>query len=171
MHVHVTRLRTALLGTIQVAGTFQGIIRVQLDDDRERLREELLASYPDASFKRPSSMTVEAGRVIRAYLQGGPSPVGVPIVLPEVGFHTRVWKQLQRIPHGHVRTYGGIARAVRNPRAARAVGQACGRNPLSLLVPCHRVLAADRRLGGFTGGLATKRKLLDLEGIAYREPA
>jgi len=168
MHVHVTRLRTALLGTIQVAGTFQGIIRIQLDDDRDRLREELLEQYPEASFKRASPMTVEAGRVIRAYLQGGASPSGVPTVLPEVGFRTRVWKQLQRIPHGHVRTYGGVARAVRKPRAARAVGQACGRNPLPLLVPCHRVLAADRRLGGFTGGVEIKRKLLDLEGIAYR---
>ncbi len=135
MHVHVTRLRTALLGTIQLAGTFQGLIKLQLDDDGDRLRSELRALYPDAAFKRPSAMTVEAGRVVRAYLQGGESPVDVPIVLPEVGFQTRVWRQLQRIPWGQVRTYGGVARAVRKPRAARAVGQACGRNPLPLVVP------------------------------------
>lgn len=169
MHIHITRLRTSLLGTIQIAGTFQGIVRVQLDDDPDTLREDLLDQFPDASFKRPSTMTVEAGRVIRAYLQGGESPNGVPLVLPEVGFRTRVWKQLQRIPKGHVRTYGGVARAVRKPRAARAVGQACGRNPVPLLVPCHRVLGADRRLGGFLGGADMKRKLLDLEDIDYRD--
>lgn len=135
MHVHVSRLRTALLGTIQVAGTFQGLVKIQLDDDGDRLREELLELYPDAAFKRPSSMTVEAGRVVRAYLQGGESPADVPIVLPEVGFRTRVWRQLQRIPWGRARTYGGVARAVRHPRAARAVGQACGHNPLPLVVP------------------------------------
>jgi len=168
MHIHVSRLRTSLLGTIQVAGTFQGLVKIQLDDDGDRLREELLATYPDAAFKRPAAMTIEAGRVIRSYLQGGPSPSDVPIVMPEVGFRTRVWCQLQRIPWGHVRTYGGVARAVRKPRAARAVGQACGQNPLPLVVPCHRVLAANRRLGGFSGGLHLKRALLDLEGIAYR---
>lgn len=135
MHVHVTRLRTSLLGTIQLAGTFQGLIKLQLDDDGDRLRSELRAHYPDAAFKRPSAMTVEAGRVVRAYLQGGESPADVPIVLPEVGFRTRVWRQLQRIPWGQVRTYGGVARAVRKPRAARAVGQACGHNPLPLVVP------------------------------------
>ena len=135
MHIHVSRLRTSLLGTIQVAGTFQGLVKIQLDDDGDRLREELQAYYPDAAFKRPSSMTVEAGRVIRSYLQGGPSPADVPIVMPEVGFRTRVWRQLQRIPWGHARTYGGVARAVRKPRAARAVGQACGHNPLPLVVP------------------------------------
>ncbi len=135
MHIHVSRLRTALLGTIQVAGTFQGVVKIQLDDDGDRLREELLEQYPDAAFKRPSSMTVEAGRVLRAYLRGGENPSDVPIVLPDVGFRTRVWRQLQRIPWGQVRTYGGVARAVRKPRAARAVGQACGCNPLPLVVP------------------------------------
>jgi AraC family transcriptional regulator of adaptative response/methylated-DNA-[protein]-cysteine methyltransferase len=168
VHVNISRLRTSLLGTIQVAGTFQGLVRVQLDDDGDRLREELRRTWPGVSFKRGSAMTVDAGRVLRAYLQGGADPGGLPIVLPEVGFRTRVWRALQRIPHGQVRTYGGIARGVRKPRAARAVGQACGANPLPLIVPCHRVVAADRYLGGYTGGVEIKRLLLDLEGIEYR---
>ncbi len=135
MNVHITRLRTALLGTIQIAGTHGGIVRVQLDDDGDRLRGDLLRQYPDASFKRPSTMTVEAGRVIRGYLGGGSDPSGVPIVLPDAGFSTRVWRFLQRIPFGQVRTYGAVARGVRSPRAVRAVGQACGRNPVPLVVP------------------------------------
>ncbi|MDF1702001.1 MAG: methylated-DNA--[protein]-cysteine S-methyltransferase [Planctomycetota bacterium] len=168
MHVHLSRIRAGRLGTIQVAATFQGVVRVQLDDDGDAMRAELLAQYPEAAFKRPSPVTTDAVRVIRDYLDGGPSPTEVPIVLPEVGFATRVWRQLQRIPHGTARTYGGVARSVRKPRAARAVGQACGRNPVPLLVPCHRVLAADCRLGGYSGGLDVKRALLELEGIEYR---
>jgi O-6-methylguanine DNA methyltransferase len=168
MHVNISRLRTALLGTIQIAGTFQGIVRIQLDDDDERLRESVLELYPEASFKRASPLTVEAGRVIRAYLAGGADPGAIPIVLPDVGFATRVWRCMQRIPYGEVRSYGGVARAIRRPRAARAVGQACGRNPLPLVVPCHRVVAADRRLGGFSSDLDLKRRLLDLEGSPYK---
>jgi O-6-methylguanine DNA methyltransferase len=169
MHVHILRLRATPIGTIQVAATSSGIVRIQLDDDGDAMRVVLKAQYPDAAFKRPSGMLVEAGRVLRAYLGGGADPNALPVVLPELGFATRVWRQLQRIPFGQVRTYGGVARSVRRPRAARAVGQACGRNPLPLLVPCHRVLAADRRLGGYSGGLGIKRALLDLEGVDYRK--
>ena len=168
MHVHISRLRTSILGTVQIAATFQGIVRIQLDDDGEAMRATLLKQFPGAAFKRPSALTVEAGRVVRGYLQGGAPPADVPIVLPELGFTTRVWRQLQRIPRGQVRSYGAVARSVRRPGAARAVGQACGRNPVPLIVPCHRVLAADRRLGGFSAGLAAKRALLDLEGITYK---
>ncbi|MDA1195476.1 MAG: methylated-DNA--[protein]-cysteine S-methyltransferase [Planctomycetota bacterium] len=168
MHVHVSRLRAGALGAIQVAATFQGVVRVQLDDDGDQMRADLLQQYPDAVFKRASTMSTDAARVLRDYLGGGPSPTEVPTVLPEVGFSTRVWRELARIPYGKTRTYGAIARLVRKPRAARAVGQACGRNPVPLLVPCHRVLAADRKLGGFSGGLDTKRLLLELEGIPYR---
>ncbi len=169
MHIHLTRLKTSLLGTIQIAGTSSGIVRIQLDDDGDRMRADLKLQYPEAAFKRASARLVEAGHVVRAYLAGGADPAHVPVVLPDVGFATRVWRQLRRIPYGQVRTYGGIARVLRKSRAARAVGQACGRNPLPLLVPCHRVVAADRRLGGFSGGLDVKRKLLDMEGVTYRE--
>ncbi len=168
MHIHISRMRAGPLGTIQVAATFQGVVRVQLDDDGDGMRAELLDQFPEAAFKRPSPITTDAVRVIRDYLDGGPAPLEVPTVLPEVGFATRVWKQLLRIPYGHARTYGAVARSVRKPRAARAVGQACGRNPVPLLVPCHRVLAADCRLGGYTGGTDLKRTLLELEGIAYK---
>ena len=169
MHVNISRLRTGLLGTIQVASTFQGLVRVQLDDDGDRLREELRRDWPGVAFKRGSTFTVEAGHVIRNYLDGGADPNDLPIVMPEVGFQTRVWRHLLRIPYGEVRTYGGVARGVRRPRAARAVGQACGANPLPLVVPCHRVVTADRSLGGYTGGTDIKRKLLDLEGIEVRD--
>lgn len=80
-------------------------------------------------------------------------------------FQRRVWRVLRRIRTGQTRTYAEVARAIGKPQAARAVGGACGANPIPVLVPCHRVLAANRGLGGFSAGLIWKRALLRREGI------
>lgn len=80
-------------------------------------------------------------------------------------FQQRVWAALRKIPLGETRSYGEIALAIRNPRAVRAVGGACGANPIPVLVPCHRVLAAHHRLGGFSSGLKWKRLLLWREEV------
>ena len=82
-------------------------------------------------------------------------------------FRVKVWEVLQSIPYGRVRSYGWVARKVGKPKAARAVGGACGANPVPLLVPCHRVIAGDGSLGGFSGGLSRKKRLLKLEGIYF----
>jgi O-6-methylguanine DNA methyltransferase len=79
-------------------------------------------------------------------------------------FQRRVWRALRRIPPGRTATYGQIAQAIGHPRAVRAVGGACGANPIPVLIPCHRVVAAGGGLGGFSGGLAWKRLLLAREG-------
>jgi methylated-DNA-[protein]-cysteine S-methyltransferase len=79
------------------------------------------------------------------------------------GFELAVWRELARIPYGETHTYGSVAKAVGEPGGAQAVGLACGRNPLAIVVPCHRVIGADGSLVGFGGGLARKRFLLDLE--------
>ncbi len=79
-------------------------------------------------------------------------------------FQRRVWKTLQRVPYGKLRSYQWVAVRVGGRRYARAVGNAVGANPLPIVVPCHRIVAHDSSLGGFSGGLATKRKLLQLEG-------
>jgi O-6-methylguanine DNA methyltransferase len=78
-------------------------------------------------------------------------------------FQRAVWAAMLRVPWGKTTTYGQLAREVKRPASARAVGGACGANPVPVLVPCHRVLAANRKLGGFSGGLDWKRKLLELE--------
>lgn len=80
-------------------------------------------------------------------------------------FQRSVWSALRRIPLGETRSYGGIAQAIGRPKSSRAVGQACGANPIPLLIPCHRVLAAGAGLGGFSGGLHWKRRLLGAEGV------
>jgi O-6-methylguanine DNA methyltransferase len=83
-------------------------------------------------------------------------------------FQKRVWSAMQQIPLGEASSYGKIATALEMPKAARAVGAACGANPIPLLIPCHRVLAANGALGGYSGGLDWKKRLLALEGVQTR---
>ena len=81
-------------------------------------------------------------------------------------FQRRVWSALQKISSGKTRSYSELAATIGKPKAARAVGSACGANPIPVLIPCHRVLAANKKLGGFSGGLNWKRALLEREGIS-----
>ena len=80
-------------------------------------------------------------------------------------FQQQVWQALLKIPYGHTQSYGEIATFINNPKAVRATGGACGANPIPLIIPCHRVLAANRKLGGFSWGLPWKKRLLALENI------
>ena len=82
-------------------------------------------------------------------------------------FQRRVWSAMRRIACGQTRSYGEIARVIGQPKAVRAVGGACGANPIPVLVPCHRVLAANGKIGGFSGGLNWKRRLLEREGVNW----
>ncbi len=91
-----------------------------------------------------------------------------PLDLAGTEFQKSVWNALRKISPGQTKSYGEIARAIGRPKAVRAAGGACGANPVPVLVPCHRVLAANKKLGGFSGGLDWKRKLLAREGICLR---
>jgi O-6-methylguanine DNA methyltransferase len=91
-----------------------------------------------------------------------------PLDLAGTEFQKSVWSALRNISAGKTKSYGEIARAIGKPKAVRAVGGACGANPVPVLVPCHRVLAANQKLGGFSGGLDWKRSLLEREGIKYK---
>jgi O-6-methylguanine DNA methyltransferase len=88
-----------------------------------------------------------------------------PLDLTGTDFQKSVWRALQKISPGQTKSYGEIARAIGRPKAVRAVGGACGANPVPVLIPCHRVLAANGKLGGFSGGLDWKRVLLAREGV------
>ncbi len=116
----------------------------------------------EADLQTWQRMTEQA---LRSALRGE-RPVGLPPFDWEgrTEFQRDVWTALLRIEPGETRTYGEIAAEIRSPKAVRAVGQACGANPIPVLVPCHRVTAAGGRLGGFSGGLDWKRRLLEREG-------
>ncbi len=138
---------------------------VSFSTDGERVTRVLLGERrSDAS--RPTPLDREARRQLADYFAGRRREFDLPVAADLPRFTAEVLGAVSKIPFGATRSYGAVAAAVGSPKAARAVGQAVGSNPLPLLIPCHRVLAAHGRIGGFGGGLAWKRFLLDLEGIA-----
>lgn len=113
-----------------------------------------------------TDVPAEYGDPLRAYFAGeAVDPASLPVELEGTPFQRRVWTALRGIPRGQVRTYGSIAQSIGSPRAMRAVGMANHRNPLPIVVPCHRVVEAGSQLGGYSGGLDRKRLLLTLEGV------
>jgi methylated-DNA-[protein]-cysteine S-methyltransferase len=117
----------------------------------------------DPSWARDDDAFVDAEEQLRAYFAGTRRTFELELELDGTEWERRVWDALREIPYGETRTYGEIATSVCTIRAARAVGMANGRNPIAVIVPCHRVIGANGRLTGFGGGLARKRALLDLE--------
>jgi O-6-methylguanine DNA methyltransferase len=102
---------------------------------------------------------------LKAVLAGRAPRKFPPLDVVGTAFQKSVWNALRKIPAGQTRSYGEVAQAIGRPRAVRAVGGACGANPIPVLVPCHRVLAANKKIGGFSSGLAWKRRLLAREGV------
>ncbi|MDR1210745.1 MAG: methylated-DNA--[protein]-cysteine S-methyltransferase [Spirochaetaceae bacterium] len=101
---------------------------------------------------------------LAAYFNGKKPALTVPLAPKGTAFQQAVWKLLLEIPYGKTATYGGLAAILKKPGAGQAVGGAVGHNPISLIIPCHRVLGADGGLSGYAGGLEKKRALLELEG-------
>ena len=103
-----------------------------------------------------------------AYFRGEhPAPGTLPLAPAGTAFQQAVWAQLLTVPYGHSRTYGELARALGNPRACQAVGQAVGRNPIGIIIPCHRILGLNNTLTGFAWGLEKKKWLLRHEGVDF----
>lgn len=111
----------------------------------------------------PSPLSDLAAAELMAYFHGSLQAFDFPIMPEGTAFQKAVWEALRKIPYGETRTYGGIAAAIGNPGAARAVGHACNQNPIWIAIPCHRVLGADQSLTGYAGGTDLKKKLLELE--------
>jgi len=111
----------------------------------------------------PSAASELANRQLQAYFEGRLKSFDLPLDLKGTPFQISVWTQLLEIPYGEVRSYGQIAAATGTPEASRAVGQAANRNPLWIVIPCHRVVGSNAALTGYAGGLDMKRALLELE--------
>jgi methylated-DNA-[protein]-cysteine S-methyltransferase len=107
----------------------------------------------------------ECARQIREYFDGKRTSFDLPLAPEGTDFQQRVWKQIARIPHGETITYAELARRAGAPGSARAAGAATGRNPISIIVPCHRVVGSDGSLTGYAGGLPRKTRLLEIEGV------
>ena len=120
-------------------------------------------------MERETPVLRETKKQLQAYFSGDLREFDVPIRLEGTPFRLKVWQALQQIPYGQVISYGELARRIGQPAACRAVGGANHHNPISIIVPCHRVIAADGTIGGYGGGIELKRKLLKLEGITGGE--
>jgi methylated-DNA-[protein]-cysteine S-methyltransferase len=165
MELRIDEVRSPI-GTIVVVAGPDALCALDFDDCRDRMLALLDARYGRVKLRRARDPGGFSGRV-RAYLDGDLAALDdVPVDLRGTPFQRKVWSALRRIACGTTASYGEIARAVGRPRAVRAVGATNGRNPVALVVPCHRVIGADGSLSGYAGGLTRKRWLLRHEGVA-----
>ncbi len=156
--IHVYKTMPSPVGLLRLVASEAGLYAVLWEHDKPG-RVRLPAVVEDRSHP----MLREAERQLSAYFAGSLRRFALPLDLVGSDFQMAVWTALTTIPFGETRSYGAIAAQIGRPRAMRAVGAATGRNPLSIIVPCHRVVGASGKLTGFAGGLAAKARLLDLE--------
>jgi methylated-DNA-[protein]-cysteine S-methyltransferase len=154
------------LGPLFVATSDAGLCRIGYDVEPEREEEGLARAFGARVLRAPRA--VDGVRVeLDEYFEGRRRTFGIPVDLrPVGGFHRDVLRRLADVPYGRVTTYGALAAEAGRPRAARAVGTAMNRNPIPIVLPCHRVIGASGKLVGYGGGLERKVALLELEGVA-----
>ncbi|STO98420.1 bifunctional transcriptional activator/DNA repair enzyme AdaA [Grimontia hollisae] len=159
--------RETALGYMIMAATDKGVCSVQFGDDKDSLLTLLGDEFPEA--KLVLSAAQDAPELDSWMLaldqhisQGAPRP-DVPLDIRGTAFQIKVWQFLLSIKEGDVMSYGEVAEHIDSPKAVRAVGTACGKNPVGILIPCHRVLRSDGSLGGYRWGLERKKTLLDME--------
>jgi methylated-DNA-[protein]-cysteine S-methyltransferase len=152
------------IGALFVAVTERGLARISYDADPEAELELLSRAY-GVRVLRSAAPIDPARRELDEYFDGSRRSFDLPLDLAQVAdFNRRVLRELARVPYGEVVTYGQLATRVARPRAARAVGTVMNRNPLPIVLPCHRVIGANGKLVGYAGGLERKEKLLRHEG-------
>ena len=151
------------LGLLLVGVTGKGVCAVYLGDSEEKLESELRDEYPAAEIHREDSGFGPWVDALLRRLDGTLPHEDLPLDVRATAFQRRVWEELMAIPRGETRTYGEIAHALDRPTAARAVARACATNPVSVVVPCHRVVRGDGGLGGYRWGLERKKALLEDE--------
>jgi len=154
------------LGIVLVAATERGVSAVYLGDDETKLIAELCEEYPRAEIAAARNGFERWVKEVLERIEGRPPHIDLPLDLQATAFQRRVWKELQCIPRGRTRTYSQVARSLGEPRAVRAVARACASNPVSVVVPCHRVIREDGALAGYRWGLSRKEQLLAHERAA-----
>ena len=156
---------TSPVGLLFLARTTQGLRHVEFMDRKsiKRMISNHAAEYPEATWE-PSLLELKpVVEQLEAYFCGALDTFEVPTSVSGSPFQLMVWRSLLEIPYGETRTYGQIAKAIGQPRSARAVGLANNQNPLAIIVPCHRVIGAKGELTGYGGGVTRKKWLLQLE--------
>ena len=146
------------MGALKLVAGDEGLVAILWENDNpKRVKLGTLVENSD------HPILLETERQLKEYFQGSRKSFSLKLDLMGTKFQNDVWQALLAIPFGETRSYGQLARQLGNPRATRAVGAANGKNPISIVVPCHRVIGASGKLTGFAGGLKTKAHLLELE--------
>jgi AraC family transcriptional regulator of adaptative response/methylated-DNA-[protein]-cysteine methyltransferase len=162
MEIHYT-IVSSPLGRLLVGATARGISALYLGQDDAPLEAALQKEYPRAEIRRDrNGMQAWVGKILE-HLRGHEPNLDLPTDVQATAFQRRVWEELRKIPYGATRTYSQVARAIGRPSAIRAVARACATNPVSVVVPCHRVVREDGNLAGYRWGLERKRELLEHE--------
>jgi AraC family transcriptional regulator of adaptative response/methylated-DNA-[protein]-cysteine methyltransferase len=162
MRIKYTTAKSSL-GEVLVAATERGVSAVYLGDATAKLAGELREEYPRAEIVAEKGGFSEWVEEIVARVEGSAPRRELPLDLQSTAFQRRVWQELQRIPRGATRTYSQVAKALGKPGAVRAVARACATNPVSIVVPCHRVVRTDGNLAGYRWGISRKQTLLERE--------
>ncbi|MDN5347365.1 MAG: methylated-DNA-[protein]-cysteine S-methyltransferase [Clostridia bacterium] len=159
--------RPSPIGPLTVALTPRGVCRLAFaNEPLTAIMASLKKAFPRATIREEAGAAEAVFSQLEEYFAGRRKTFELPLDLHGTPFQLAVWSALQRIPYGTTCSYGAVARSIGRPGAARAVGGAIGRNPVGIIIPCHRVIDARGNLGGFGGGLETKRRLLAFEGLA-----
>ena len=152
-------------GWVGIVDSPKGIMRITTGQASSRDALNALGAKANGAAYSPNEFQDITER-FQKYFRGEPVSFPDEIDLSDATpFQRRIWQAARTIPYGETRSYGWVARQAGNPKAARAVGQAMNRNPLSILMPCHRVVASDGGIGGFGGGIEMKQRLLRMEGV------
>ena len=153
------------VGALLVAATERGLCRIAFDTDPERDLDELARLHGARVLRSPGPLA-QVQRELDEYFEGRRTAFDLQVDLgPAPAFQRLVLEELARVPYGETATYGGLAARIGKARAARAVGGALNRNPIPIVLPCHRVVGASGKLVGYAGGLERKQALLTLEGV------
>lgn len=151
------------LGRLLVGATQRGISALYLGKDDATLQTTLRKEYPRAEITPDrNGLQGWVGKILE-HLRGREPNLDLPTDVQATAFQRRVWEELRKIPYGSTRTYSQVARAIGKPKAIRAVARACATNPVSVVVPCHRVVREDGKLAGYRWGVERKQTLLEHE--------
>ena len=155
----------SVLGEVLVASTDKGVCTVSLCAADADLEKTLRARFPKADIERDDAALEPALGTVLARIAGRDLDTELPLDLQGTEFQREVWNQLLAIPAGKTRSYLDVAQAINRPKATRAVAQACGANPVAVVVPCHRVVMSGGSIGGYSGLPGVKKALLAAEGV------
>lgn len=153
------------LGEVLVASTEKGVCTVSIRQAGDDVAAELRSRFPKADIRRDDQALEPALSKVLARISGKGLDDALPLDLQGTPFQLEVWNELLAIPPGKTHSYLDVAQAINRPKATRAVAQACGANPVAVVVPCHRVVMNDGSIGGYSGLPGVKRALLAAEGV------